>query len=120
MNMKTKTLLDYTIFCTEEQARKALELGAQLKTYTADGYVESGCAECPTAEQMIGWLEDEVFREVNIQYFGNYWEYNLYTSSEDLVSHKGNFRSRQEATFAAIDAALEYLTNNNKTNNIKL
>ena len=105
MNMKTKTLSDYTISCTEEQTQKVLELGASIRKLS-NSIPEY---KAPTAEQMIGWLEDEVFREVNIQYFGNYWEYNLYTSSEDLVSHKGNFRSRQEATFAAIDAALEYL-----------
>lgn len=71
---------------------------------------ENASVILPTAEEMIGWLEDGVFREVNVQEFANYWEYSLYTSSDDVVDSRiRHFHSRKEATLAAIDAALEYL-----------
>ena len=80
----------YTIYCTEEQTKKALELGAPLNCcYHNDDFqntIKIGSlhyVEIPTAEQMLGWLED-------------------------------NYESRKEATLAAIDAALEYLINNRK------
>lgn len=117
---------EYTIYCTEEQTKKALELGAQIKTNWIPEYLlfaidkpkvkinnEWFSLKIPTAEQMIGWLEDGKFREINVQEFGNFWEYNLYTYSGNTISRKGNYTgnytSRPEATLDAIDAALEYL-----------
>lgn len=57
----------YTIRCTEEQTRKALELGAPLQTmiyrfkdYSKDLFVEEGKDYfIPTTDQMIGWLEEQ-------------------------------------------------------------
>lgn len=71
----------YRITCTPEQVRKAYSLGAPLMTFgygdlgdTKDailrlnGQVEVGntenggilVAQTPTAEQMVGWLEDKM------------------------------------------------------------
>lgn len=117
----------YTIRCSEQQTRKALELGAPIDFFEENDenneyaiHVGQGLyAIIPTTEQMINWLEDGFFREVNVQEFANYWEYSLYTSSDDVVdSHIRHFRSRKEATLAAIDAALNYLINQ-KTNSNK-
>lgn len=67
--------------------------------------------QIPTAEQMIGWLEEQgfyfyIFKDYcwngEVQY-GNNWYYSI----DDV-------NSRKEATIAAIDAALEYLSNNKK------
>lgn len=97
-------MFQQTLFCTPEQTRKALELGAPLKPYTANGYVESGCAEIPTAEQMIGWLEEcSMFCEIR------HYEYFYHSYVND--TYLGHFASRKAATLAAIDAALEYLSN---------
>lgn len=119
----------FIIFCTEEQTKKALELGAPIeleseyynptendfkldnpipcKSFT-NGY---HYAKCPTAEQMIGWLET-IFKEVNIQEFADFWEYNIYFTDDDLdILHCEHYSSRKEATLAAIDAALDYLKN---------
>lgn len=44
----------YTIFCTEEQTKKAFELGAPIKTDIDEyGDIE---AFAPTAAQMIGFI----------------------------------------------------------------
>lgn len=40
---------EYTIYCTEEQTKRALELGAPIKMFL-DGM------DNPTAEQMIGFI----------------------------------------------------------------
>lgn len=125
----------YTIYCTEEQARKAFELGAPISVnkYTdirearkairefennniqyalIDNFQQPGEYWCklmplPTAEQMIGWLEEKGLC-ISI-------EYN--TTNRYAVSLEGLFGyiplgidSRKEATIAAIDAALDYMT----------
>lgn len=100
------------MYCTEEQTRKALELGAPIKSKLK----EKGCDMqthivglsyiIPTAEQMISWLEEQGFYfyimndynwQEEVQY-GNNWYHS-----------KENLSSRKEATLSAIDAALEYL-----------
>lgn len=95
---------NYSLYCTEAQTKKAHELGAPLNTW---GFARE--LVIPTAEQMVNWLEEQGFsfyilkdylwRE-EVQY-GYNWYHN-----------KGNLVSRKEATLAAIDAALEYLSNN--------
>lgn len=103
-----ETFSDYTILCTQEQTIKAIELGAPIEGIFI-----------PTAEQMIGWLEEKglIFNIVKVtglfnkaSWYGfkiisrrGYTEYNV-------VQH----HSRPEATLAAIDAALDYLIENKK------
>lgn len=110
---------EYTIPCTKEQACKAQKLGAPIRV-TINWSLDSNCKlvnngvdgfVLPTAEEMICWLETTIFEEINIQRFANFWEYNVYLTDDDLISHNGHYKSRTEATLAAIDAALEYLTN---------
>lgn len=72
-----KTMNDYTIYCTEDQTKKALELGAPIELWSeyhkkqehdfkldtpipCKQFTNGYCvASCPTAEQMIGWLEEQ-------------------------------------------------------------
>lgn len=112
----------YTIYCTSEQTKKALELGASIEilpNYTEyrvfplvkckDGN-ERPCI-IPTAEQMIGWLEEqESIVCVNIDYYvtDDTWAYWIKFKG-DGVYNKQDFNSRKDATLAAIDAALDYL-----------
>lgn len=124
----------YEIRCTEEQARKAFKLGAHIMTF---GYGDLGDVEgeilkmnrqtvlsrkddnsiivgqIPTAEQMLGWLEEQGIL-VSILYgyeISNKWAYDL--DSEEYIDYKsGVYSSREEATNAAINAALEYLLSN--------
>ncbi len=93
----------YTLYCTEEQTKKAFELGAPIKYKDTLDNRERGKFETPTAEQMIGWLEEQGF---------NFEEARNYTALEhDDIGTIGIYeRSRKEATLAAIDAALEYLS----------
>lgn len=122
----------YTLYCTESQTRKALELGAPIeleseyyhptendfkldnpipcKSFTK-GY---HYAKCPSAEQMMRWLEEYV-KEVRInQSVISSWYFEIYIYPHEMIRKNCGYLSRKEATIAAIDAALEYLSNNKK------
>lgn len=97
----------YTIYCTREQTKKAFELGAPIDHW---GHISNLIA--PTAEQMIGWL-DEKGITIEMAKCEIYWFARAY-SDENTNFNKGRFNSRKEAMFAAIDAALDYLMENKK------
>lgn len=108
----------YTIYCTEDQTKKALKLGAPIRTIKKP-QCNVGLIERITTEQMIGWLEEQ---GVVIIFMG--------TMKEDLsgytwIAHICHFEdtsiwvdikslSHKEATLKAIDAALDYLINKQK------
>lgn len=112
----------YTIYCTEEQTRKALKLGAPIfsvkNAFTSKDIPHFNIGNekdwvlyiIPTAEQMIGWLEEQGLL-VSILYgyeVSDKWAYDI--DGEEYFDYKsGEYNSRKEATLAAIDAALEYL-----------
>lgn len=118
---------EYTIYCTEEQIVKALELGAPIivtsnhsdvanKEYYEVYHYESRTTTAivlPTAEQMIGWLEEHGFWYINTTYYvvGDYWCYHGVTNGghDSIGRNISHYNSRKEATLAAIDAALDYL-----------
>lgn len=117
----------YEIRCTPEQAKKALELGAPIKIECFSTATEDHWHEViPTAEQMISWLEEQgLFIEINTHRPDRIcadWSKTIYTFSvvdKFMVIHKHggytrtvHYPSRKEATIVAIDAALEYLTQN--------
>lgn len=106
----------YTIYCTEEQAKKALKLGAPIKIrpYVTQekaidfAYVNSGIIfDCPTAEQMIGWLEEQGITSIEITFCKeSKWKFEIFG---EIYDYGAPYSSRKEATIAAIDAALDYL-----------
>lgn len=124
----------FTIYCTEGQTCKALELGAPIELESeyynptendfkldnpipcesfTNGY---HYAKCPTADQMIGWLEEQpsiVTIGVNKSRCLK-WEYFITKIGYNEIDSAYNYSSRKEATIAAIDAALEYLSINKK------
>lgn len=121
----------YTIHCTPEQTKKAIELGAQiviLPNYTEyrvfplvkckDGN-ERPCV-IPTAEQMRGWImyngaiDFYVDRDLDEEL--NYCDtYGYVVAFDDENRFVGTgFNSYIEATLAAIDAAFEYLEEQKK------
>lgn len=127
---------DYTIYCTEAQTKKALELGAPIFTFSesfADGYRTSFrdkyCsippikeedyeddvyADIPTAEQMIGWLRDkDVHVSTPIGWGSSVNAVVTIISTLNIIASL-NRKTPKEATLAAIDAALDYLS---KTDN---
>lgn len=125
------TMNKYTIYCTKEQTKKALELGAPIKVHPFHPSVISGNERLfegiiqynnlyyciPTTQQMIGWLEKEkgISVEVSRQYGINKYCYYVFDNcGNDIESleSKIKFNSRKDATLAGIDAALEYLSNN--------
>lgn len=108
----------YTIYCTEEQTKKAFELGAQINVRCSyNGYhplpfnkeiiIEPHhFAEVPTAEQMIGWLESQDgIEEITVCKTGMW----IWGKNHTLIDGSPNYSSRQESSLAAIDAALDYL-----------
>ena len=112
----------YSIYCTSEQTRKALELGAPIETLQYNSTIVKtvttfkGFAIIPTAEQMIGWLEEqEDISEFDIAIWEKpMWAFRVLLIDKPSINGMHLFTSRKEATLAAIDAALEYLMNNKK------
>ena len=115
----------YTIYCTEEQTRKALELGAPINTeinYTRTGSQFEGIYNdgktfyyLPTAEQILNWLEEHKLQIVITVSSTDRWIPIIYETSSSHPLYIGeNTDSRVKATIAAIDAALEYLSDNKK------
>lgn len=69
----------------------------------------------PTAEQMISWLEDGLLEEVHVeQDIDGMWSYIIYGNGNELIGISNLYPCMPEATLAAIDAALEYLSSNKK------
>lgn len=107
---------EFTIHCTEEQTKKAMELGAPIEEdyrHWQDIMFEEKCVRTerqlvpPTAEQMIGWLEDKGITvkivKCDIRWFARP------CSCKNTDFNKDGYCSRKEATLAAIDSALDYL-----------
>lgn len=109
----------YTIHCTEEQTRKAFNLGAPLEIGDDKGtilcryqnYHTYKTCVIPTASQMIGWLEEQrLFIHIDYDFHVNDKPYKCEMCLlNGLTRHCGWFTSREEATIAAIDAALNHL-----------
>lgn len=119
----------YNIYCTEAQTKKAFELGAPiiiLPNYAEfKGFPFVRCqngneypCQIPTAEQMLGCLEEQylsvdVFMCKSVFPEGIVWCMHISDENKHetiLLTHNDN--SRKEATLAAIDAALDYLSKN--------
>lgn len=117
----------YTIFCTPEQTKKALCLGALIDIKYGSIRHRPSLEELkylfayneywhviPTAEQMIGWLEENgildivISRRMSPKTYG----YTVWFSENTFVQEKHSFNSRREATLVAITVALEHLENN--------
>ena len=102
----------YTIYCTEKQTNKALELGApidvdfQFNSKTV--IINNKAYIVPTAEQMIGWLEEQGVFNINIGYT---WKWSYGINDGEIT---GGYETRKEATLAAISSSLEYLSKNNE------
>lgn len=119
---------DYSLYCTETQTKKALELGAPIEYASIneirlERYVSVNNEEytLPTAEQMIGWLEDMeiiiIFMPTIKDNESDYtWVAHVCHFQDEIVwfdSENLSNLSRKKVTLAAIDAALDYLVNNN-------
>ena len=105
----------YTIYCTAEQTKKALELGAPIE-YGNDFYHKDyGTLALPTAEQLIGWLRTQGYTP---------YTYPVTKDGQDvlsarlLIQNKGGstdifcgFGKDYTIILAAIDKALKYLSN---------
>lgn len=117
----------YTIFCTAEQTKKALELGAPIQIASINEirlgrYIEvqknNEIYGIPTAEQMIGWLRSEKNIEFHFDDETNYWA--IGDANDDITPLRWyNYSDDKELN--AIDAALEYLEKKikNETGNFR-
>lgn len=122
----------YKIYCTAEQTKKAFELGASIEfeqTIVHDWstgkpvpYPDIATDKDgepilikPTAEQMIGWLIKEhgilpVIDMANSVSFECGFA-SMIKMENNVKRFVGIYSSPEEATLAAIDAALGYLEN---------
>lgn len=113
----------YTIYCTEAQTKKAVELSAPVEicneriiNIPPRVYIKNKHEwyKLPTAEQMLLWLEENnihvciMTHDLGTCGFCYDFEINDFLYPEIVK------KSRREATIAAIDAALEFLSNNKK------
>lgn len=117
---------NYTIYCTPEQTKKALKLGAPIKRIIKyEDTISSIIDYCiPTVEQMLGWIEEQMnITTFHINFYPTYKNegYGYLIIAKEIViecdaQEDGKYLqpSRKEATLAAIDAALGYLMNNKK------
>lgn len=114
----------YTIYCTEEQTRTALALGAPIIKnpyapiirYETCGWIIDDNKEfvylIPTADQMTGWLEEqEQSIEVSRLYRKNP-NWAAFVNDTQIIGKY--YPTRKEAILAAIDAALDYLIKTEK------
>lgn len=109
-----ENISDYTIYCTDEQTRKALELGAPIEFQEDASHDDGKSSIDPTAEQMVGWLEEqEILIDIDTEWNKSVLVYVWDCENKSLINNVFH-GSRKEATLAAIDAALEYLSNNKK------
>ena len=106
----------YTLYCTEAQTRKALELGAPIfpTSFNDNGKHQifdklNLCYyDIPTAGQMLGWLRSKGLRFKIAEYTNTtYWQYHNESSFKC-----GSELYYKDAVLSLIDAALDYLTNN--------
>lgn len=106
---------EFTIYCTPEQTKKAIELDAPIDSgsiwYEGFNHIDYDnetdtnlYAVIPTAEQMLGYLRMRGFK------FSFDDTYNYWAVLYDLkIINKGNSNNKE---LAAIDAVLEYLIQN--------
>lgn len=124
-------MIRYSIALTDEQTRRAYRLGAPIELYcTSELTFHLPKLVCndgierhftnPTAEMMIGWLEEQGIALDIHTYFevenGKIHHYQ-FTVTDSTMIFNGEYNSRKEATLAAIDAALNYLEKYGRENN---
>lgn len=112
---------EYTLFCTMEQTRKVLELGATL-TEDRSEWVNTAnhiCVgdiwyHCPTVEQMFGFFRSKnihiVIHKDAVDKWSVYCHEIMPMPFEFTIFDRlTEFDSYEDAALAAIDATLEYL-----------
>ena len=124
----------YTITCTFEQAKKALELGAPITTIksirTKDTVLSDDVIEFdkdtftyvvpPTAEQMQEWLRSEKKIFVKICPYVSMYHEDEYDAllvnlcNGHVLTVQQGCNNTKEAIITAINVALQYLANNKK------
>lgn len=125
----------YTLHCTKEQTEKAFDLGAPIDGISSSTNEDITTISCfkldtpiytdiikggfdyalnPTAEQLINWLEEQGLFVSICGYFAD-GKFTYDIDSKEFIDYRsGLYLSRKEATLAAIDAALDYLSKNRK------
>lgn len=122
-----KTISDYTIYCTESQVRKALELNVPIENVYYNVVTKEALKrynlvmiggreyKIPTVEQMIGWLRYKNIHIVVHKDVVDKWSaygHNIEPIEFTVFDRLIGFNSYEEATLAAIDAALNHLVDN--------
>lgn len=116
----------YTIKCTCEQTKKALELGAPIRKKAYPIEILDKCylinhkgqvRIIPTAEEMINWLEEQGIFIDYVRVMGRYGYrlLQLYENGErNLHIQQQDFNTHKDVVLSAIDSALNYLIESKK------
>lgn len=120
-----KTISDYTIYCTAEQTKQALELGAQIEYAKVIDTINGNSIRIPeetgefylipTAEQMIGWLQSKgcypytrpIKRDGKVMIVARFEFFEGGGSTDTFCG----FGEDNSVILKAIDMALAYLSN---------
>lgn len=97
----------YTIYCTPEQVRKAIGLGAPIATKGWFGFKQLVDV---TSKRMMEWILEQNIH-FKIRDFDGNVSWVCWSMSWCVCGYSNNYK---EAALSVIDAALEYLTNNKK------
>lgn len=95
----------FTIRCTEEQTKKALQLGAPIKWTLVEGNQLQ--PNYPTAEEMLGWMRGKGIK-FHFDDETNYWRV-----SNELEPISISYGNSPKKELSAIDAVLEYMGKQN-------
>lgn len=113
-----KFIDEYTIYCTETQIKKAIKLGAKVRIliyeqtkYNKCFYHHHKAIAIPTTEQMICWLEEQIDNIDVSKNTDGTWLYIFYPTNSSSHEIRSGYKTRPEATIAAIDRVLEYISN---------
>ena len=108
---------EFTIYCSPEQTKKAINLGAPIEVDFQFNFktviINNKAYIVPTAEQMLGWLEEQGIHEIRLVHLKDAWMFYIFLDG-NMLPDEYTYPTRKEVTLAAIDAALEYLNNNKK------
>lgn len=120
---------EYTLYCTKDQTKKVLELGATLTEDRSDWFNTANhiCVgdtifgdiwyHCPTVEQMFGFFRSKNIHIVIHKDAVDKWSvygHEIMPIEFTVFDRLTGFDSYEEATLAAIDAILEYLEQSTK------
>lgn len=102
----------YTIYCTQEQAERAYNLGAPIDTHEDVSNTDGKLFILPTAEQMVGWMRKSgisVYIAPYYCYGMRLWTAKIQHYAGETTNISGPYADDRDAILKAIDYILDGL-----------